>query len=252
MDSQTYATAQTVLVDLDLYKVALCDQGANSRANILLTKRKENKNMAKTFDELMTALQPDQATLIKSHIEAIEKTKKDDIDKLNGTITTLKSELATLKEAVGKTKPVEEKPKEDDVTKNASPEVVAYITELQKSVKSLVAAQEEVVAKARFEEVKALPVEEETLKSVLKSASPAVFDILKKAATAVTESVLATKGKDAYNNNFTGTTDSAYATLEKSAKELMKKSASLTFEQAFTEACENDPATYAKYVKGAE
>ena len=37
----TLSNPETALVNLNLNRVALCNEGANSRAHILLTKRKE-------------------------------------------------------------------------------------------------------------------------------------------------------------------------------------------------------------------
>ena len=135
--------------------------------------------MPKTFDELLAALTPEQATIVKNHLAALETTKVDEITELNKTIGTLKAEVETLKKSTEPTK--------EDILKTASPEMVSYIKSLQETVGTLVADKEEALAKSRFEAVKALPVDEVTLKSILKSASPAVYEVLVKAATAVAE-----------------------------------------------------------------
>lgn len=238
-------TTQSILIDVSVDKIALCGQGANSRADIVLTKRKENENMPKTFDELLAALTPEQATIVKNHLAALETTKVDEITELNKTIGTLKAEVETLKKSTEPTK--------EDILKTASPEMVSYIKSLQETVGTLVADKEEALAKSRFEAVKALPVDEVTLKSILKSASPAVYEVLVKAATAVAEKVLnAGDGKETNGENFAKATDAAYEVLEKAARVLMTKNTSMTFEQAFTEACMADSVTYAKYSKGAK
>lgn len=243
-DMPNYPTPQSILVDLDLDKVSLCNQGANSRAHILLTKRKENQSMPKTFEELMKALTEEQVTLVTAHIADIEKAKDEAITKLTDDVTTLNGEVDTLKKAVPA---VEQKP--DEILKNASPALAAYIETLQKSVSTLVADKEENVAKARFEIVKALPVDPEELKTVLKSASPATFEILKKAAAAIEAGILKGKGMETPGDTFGLTADKAFESLEKSAKKIALEK-SITFEQGFTEACNADPETYAKYVKG--
>ena len=71
----TPSNAETALVDLSLSAVALCGAGANSRADIILTKGKECKAMPKTFDELLAAMQPEQAEVLKKHIGTIEAAK---------------------------------------------------------------------------------------------------------------------------------------------------------------------------------
>lgn len=238
-----FPALQSVVVDLAVDRVSLVNQGANARADILLMKRRENEEMPKTFEELMAVLEPAHAELIKGHLAELSKETEDAIEALNKTVEDLTAQIEKAAE-----KPEVVEPEEEDILKSTSPEVAAYIQELQKSVNALVEDKAESIAKARFEEVKALPVEEETLKTVLKSASPAVYEVLKQAATAVEAAVLdKAKGKDLPNDTFHIDADAAYATLEKSAKEIMKSNEEISFEQAFVEACTNDPATYAKY-----
>ena len=238
----TLSNPEAALVNLSLDAVALCNEGANSRAHILLIKRKEKESMPTSFEELLKALNPEQAEIVNKHIAGVEAAKDGVIKGLNETITTLTGKVETLEKA----KPAA--PATDDVLKNASPEIKAMVEKLQGTVNSLVAEREEDLAKSRYEKVKALPVEEAELKGVLKSASPAVLTILEKAATAITEG-LAAKGKET-PNNFPGGADDAYNALEKSAKAIMGENTGMTFEQAFTKACEKDPTSYAKYVKG--
>ena len=242
--------AQSIIVDLDLDKVALCNQGANSRANILLTKRKENSKMPENFEDLVKALTDEQAAIVTKHIEAIEQTHADTLVEKDETIATLTATVAELEET-SKSKSEEAEKSPEEMLKSVSPEIAAYVETLQKSVNTLVAEREENLAKTRFEAVKALPVEEAALKTVLKSASPAVYEILVKAANAVETTVLKGKGKDMPADDFIVDANSAYGVLEKSAKKIMAEEVGKTFEQAFVEACSNDPETYATYVKGA-
>lgn len=234
MSSLTPSNPITALVNLDVNAVALVEEGANTRAHILLTKRKENETMS--FDELIKALNQEQAELITEHIAELVATKD--------------SEVAKLKEQVEELSKASE-PKEDpptvDITKNASPELKAYVEKLQETVSGLVAAQEEAMAAERFEKVKALPVEEEDLKEILKSVSPAVFGILEKAAVAL-EASLKAKGKATPEEP----DEDFYEVLSKAARAIMKEDSKLSFEQAFTKACERDVETYQKYAKGVK
>lgn len=248
----TPSNPMTALVNLNLDRVALCNQGANSRAHILLTKRKETKNM--TVEELLKAMTPEQAKVITDHLASITKAKDESIAQLTGEVTTLKSTVTSLTEQVEKSKPAVPQPaatpSAEEVLKSASPEIKSLFEGMQNTMNTLVAAQEENLAKSRFEAVKALPVEEATLKGVLKSASPAVFEVLKAAAAAVTATTKAVGTN--VDGEMPGATTGAYATLEKSAKEIQKSNAGLTYEQAFTKACEADPAAYTKYCRGEE
>lgn len=241
MPRPTPSNPMTALVNLDLTAVALCEEGANSRAHILLTKRKENTSM--TFEDLMKALNPEQAKIVSDHIAEIETAKDKAINDLNGQVTALTGENEDLKKA----KPVEQT---EDIMKNVSPEVKAMVEKLQSQVSELVADREEVLANERFAKVKALPVAEDELKSVLKAASPAVITILEKAAAAISAGLGAT-GTAANGDMHDESANDQYAKLEKSAKKIMEED-SMTFEKAFTVACERDPETYKKYVKGVK
>lgn len=234
----TPSNPEAALVNLSLDAVALCNEGANSRAHIMLLKRKEKESMPKSFEELLKALTADEASLVTKHISDIETAKDEVIKGLNTKITELTGENETLKKA----KPADQS---EDILKSVSPEVKEMIEKLQTKVTSLVSEREEELAKARFAKVKALPVEEELLKSVLKSASPAVLSVLEKAAAAIEEG-LAAKGKDT-GDNFAITADDAYAMLEKSAKSIAAAEG-ITFEAAFTKAVETDPKSYNAYV----
>lgn len=242
MPALTPSNPTTALVNLTLDAVALCNQGANSRAHILLTKRKENKNM--TFEEFMKALNPEQATLVTEHIAGIELAKDKTISELNEKVSTLTSDMDTLQKA----KTVEAQP--EDIMKDVSPAVKAFIDKLQADANAFVALQQETIAKERYEKVKALPVPEADLKEVLKSASPAVLSILEKAATAIAAG-LAPVGKTTDPEFHGDSADDFYSILEKSA-EAIAKAESITKEKAFTIACERDPETYAKYAKGVK
>ena len=242
MPALTPSNPMTALVNLSLDAVALCNEGANSRAHILLTKRKENTNM--TFDELMKALNPEQAAIVTKHISDIEVAKDKTIGDLNGQLTSLNSEVDTLKKVKPTTEP-------EDVLKTASPEIKALVEKLQGTVSGLVASQEAALAKERFAKVKAIPADETELMGVLKSASPATIAVLEKAAAAI-EAGLVGKGA-AGQGEFAGeTADECYAKLEKSARALMVETPTLSFEKAFTVACASDSVTYAKYVKGVK
>ena len=205
------------------------------------------------FEELLKALKPEQAEVITKHIEAAVATsvseaeaKKDDVIKgLDETIAGLNGTVETLQKAKPTTEP------QEDILNGASPELKEAFEKLRGEVKALADAQQEELAKARYAKVKAIPVEETELKGILKSASPAVVAILEKASAAI-EAGLAPQGKET-NNQFAGeTADAYYGKLENAAKDLMSKTETgMTFEKAFSIACEQNPEIYANYVKGA-
>lgn len=197
-----------------------------------------------TFDELMKALNPEQAGIVTEHISTLTVAKDKTIGELNTQLTAMTGEVDTLKKA----KPA---PEQDDVLKGASPEIKAMFEKMQGTVTSLVAAQEESLAKERFAKVKAIPAEETELLGVLKSASPAVLAILEKASAAI-EAGLVAKGTSTAGEFSDASADDYYKKLEKSARAIMTTETGITFEKAFTKAAETDPETYRKYAKGAK
>lgn len=248
----TPSNAQTALVDLSLGAVALCNEGANSRADIIFTKRKESVSMPTNFEELLKALQPAQADIVTKHIAGVEAAKDAEIGKLNGQIATLTTEKTNLEGQVAELTKNQKPAAEEDVLKSLSPELQALFKKQQETIAGLVADKADELAKSRFEKCKAIPCEEAQLKEVLKSASPAVVSILEAAAAAIEKGLETATGRDT-DPAFTGSSATdQYGKLEKSAKEIMLKNAGMTFEKAFAMACDADPDTYKKYVEGVK
>lgn len=237
----TASNPQTALVDLSLDAVALCATGANSRADIILHKRKETQSMPKTFEQLMAELDTDAQEVVKSHIAGLQAADAS-------TISTLQDKLKDLEKSQAPA-PAPAASEEADILKNASPEVRAYFEKQNQMMQQLLDAQAETMVEKRFNLCKAIPVEEATLKDILKSASPAVVDVLAKASAAIEAGLAKGVGSDVDGTMKTGGADEAYAALEKSAKAIAAEQG-CTFEKAFTLACERDPATYKKYVEG--
>lgn len=240
---------KTFLVDLELDRVDLVKEGANTKADIKLLKRKEPQTM--NFEEIMKTLKPEHAEVITKALEDARKEKEAELTTAQADLTKAKEELKTATDELAKAKETIEKAKpakEDDLDvlmKSVNPALAKHIQTLQTSVETMVAEKAEQLAKARFETVKAIPVEEAKMKEVIKSASPAMLEVLQAAATAIEKNLLNAKGLETHNE--TGVdADNAYATLEKSAKKLQESDSSLTYEQAFAKACAADPVTYGK------
>lgn len=195
--------------------------------------------MPKTFEELMAALDTDAAAVVTKHIETLRAADQATIKNLQGEVDTLKTAAPAAQAPAH----------EEDVLKGASPEIRALFEKMQGTVNQLLAAQEASVVEERYQKCKALPCEEATLREVLKSASPATVSILEAAANAIAEGLHKATGTSASGTIKTGTADEAYAALEKSAKAIAAEQG-ITFEKAFTEACQRDSDTYKKYVEG--
>ena len=195
--------------------------------------------MPKTFEELMAALDTDAAAVVTKHIETLRAADQATIKNLQGEVDTLKTAAPAAQAPAH----------EEDVLKGASPEIRALFEKMQGTVNQLLAAQEASVVEERYQKCKALPCEEATLREVLKSASPATVSILEAAANAIAEGLHKATGTSASGIIKTGTADEAYAALEKSAKTIAAEQG-ITFEKAFTEACQRDPDTYKKFAEG--
>lgn len=241
-DRITPSNPSTALVDLRLRAVALCAEGANSRADIIMSKRKEKATMPNSYEELVQALQPEQAAILTKHIESINAAHTTAVAELNKTISELNDKVEALQKAAPQ--------QPEDVTKSMSPEVAELFKKQQATIDQLLADKADALAAQRFAKCKAIPVPEADLKDVLKTASPAMVAVLEKAAAAIVEKTHTPTGSNA-SPEFTGTSaEEMYGKLEKSAKEIMQQNAGMTFEKAFTQACANDPDTYRKYVEG--
>lgn len=235
------------LVDMNLEAVALCSQGANSRANILLTKSMKEGNSKMGINEILAGLSEEaQATLTK-HIEetataSVTKAVEDAVAPLNAKIAELEAANKSLEENAAKAaQPAEP----EDFTKSLPEPARKQFEEMQKSLAALQAERAEALAKSRFEVVKAIPCDSDKLKSILKNVDPDVFEVLTKAATAIEEGI----GKStaaAGEGKLDKSTDDYYKELETIADGI-SKSEGVSLAKAFTLACERNADLYAKY-----
>ena len=235
------------LVDMNLEAVALCSQGANSRANILLTKSMKEGNSKMGINEILAGLSEEaQATLTK-HIEEtatakVTKAVEDAAAPLNAKIAELEATNKSLAENAAKATPSTEP---EDFTKSLPEPARKQFEEMQKSLAALQAERAEALAKSRFEVVKAIPCDSNKLKSILKNVDPDVFEVLTKAATAIEEGI----GKStaaAGEGKLDKSTDDYYKELETIADGI-SKSEGVSLAKAFTLACERNADLYAKY-----
>lgn len=235
------------LVDMNLEAVALCSQGANSRANILLTKSMKEGNSKMGINEILAGLSEEaQATLTK-HIEEtatakVTKAVEDAVAPLNAKIAELEATNKSLTENAAKA-PQSTEP--EDFTKSLPEPARRQFEEMQKSLTALQAERAEALAKSRFEVVKAIPCDSDKLKSILKNVDADVFEVLTKAAAAIEEGIgksTAAVGEGKLDKS----TDDYYKELETIADGI-SKSEGVSLAKAFTLACERNADLYAKY-----
>ena len=270
-----------LLLDLEVYRVDLVEEGSNSEAFIKLYKRKEScDNM--TLNEILEKIKPEHAAIFN---EAIAKAKEEAVVNVTEELKKSKADLEVAISEVAKTKAEFEaltvevtKTKEDltkattdleaiakaklETEKNLSEEEIIksldpVVQEVFKSMKAQKLAAEEVVknlqekqlndeAIAKSKEIKCLPVDEAKLVEIAKSASTDVFDILKAASKALeTAGIFKSVGTGKEASGSTG----AWEKIEKKAAEIAELE-KITIQKAITNVIKSEPALYKEYLAG--
>ena len=255
------------LFDLSVDRVDLVDEGACSVADIKLFKNKGGSN-AMEYQEILEKLQPEHKAVIEAEVaKAACMTAEADKDKL-AKMETLEEELNTTKACLAQkeeelAKLQEEcnvnksKPEFEDILKGLDPAVQEVFKSMkaQKEAAEAVAKaaqqaklHEEAVAKAK--DLKALPVEEEKLVSLIeKGISEEVHEVLKAAAAACENSdIFKSTGTDTTGSGVS-TADSAWAKIELKADEIAKAKG-ITKAKAIDEAVKANPELYREYLDG--
>jgi hypothetical protein len=266
-----------LILELEVNRVDLVDEGANSAAFIKLYKRKESTNHME-LEAIIASMKPEHAEVIKAAIAkakgevpqetVTELTKaKADLATVSADLTVKTEELAkacnSLKETTEKAKELQAKvdgmetnkpDKMEEVMKGLDPAV----QEIFKSLRSQKEAAETLVkemnnqkitdaAIAKAKELKSLPVEETKLVEVVKSIPDEVFEILKAANAAIEAGGQFTEvGK---SKGGQGSID-AWTKIEKKADEIAKEDTKLTKQQAIAKAIKDNPDLYREYLKG--
>lgn len=245
-----------LVVGLMVDRVDLVDEGANSAAFIRLYKRKETEQkMPMTFDEILAKMLPEHVEVIKSELEKAKSEVPSDVqEELQKAKDDLKAKEEALQElAKRKDDEGDDEPDMEEVMKSLDPTVQKYFNQLkaQKEAAEAMAKSaaekqlhEEAVAKAK--ELKALPVAEDKLVEVVKSASPEVLNVLKAASNFIEESGLLDEvGKSRGND---GGAD-AWTRIEKRASEIMTAEG-ITKEAAISRVIKQHPDLYREYLNG--
>jgi len=235
-----------IIVDLEVDRVDLVDDGANSAAFIKLFKRKE---ITMDFKELIAKMSTEEVALIQ---EAIDKAKEEASAATTEEVTKLKQEVATLQEALKKAKEEPEPPK-DDIYKNLPEAIKEEMAKMklqkdaaEEALRKAKEAELEAVAKATAAELKALPVAEEILIKVLKGSTPEMVDVLKAVSVAIEEVTLGEVGKGGGGQ---AAAKDAWGKIEKAAQEIATAE-SMTIQKAIGEVIKRQPALYKEYLEG--
>lgn len=273
-----------MLEDLVINRVDLVDEGANSAAFIELFKRKEQSTME--LKEILSKLKPEHAEVVQAAIdkaaEDLQKAKDDltavtaERDQANSDLAKAKEDLeaATSENEILKAKnrcecggTVSEDGKcsecgavtkagafDETETLKSMPQAAREMFEKMKTQKEVAEAEllkakdaektAEAVAKAK--ELKAIPVEQEKLVGIIKSATPEMLDLLTAVNAAIEGTVLDEVGK----NNTTGNAGKdAWSKIEDKAGEIAKRD-NITKAKAIALAIRENPELYKEYLQG--
>ncbi len=268
-----------LLEDLVVDRVDLVDEGANSAAFIELFKRKERKE-SMDYKEVIAKMSPEQGKLVQAELDKlageVTKAKEDlatvtterdeakkQLDETNEKLETANDDLATAKSELDELKQDEGN---DDATKAAFDEeetvkaMPKEARELFTKMKAQKDAAEEELRKAKDAEkhadavakaatLKSLPIEQDKLVGIVKSATPEILELLATVATAMDETVLGELGKSKAGTSAASTSNEAWAQIEAKANEVAKKN-SISKAKAISKVVNENPDLYKQYLQG--
>lgn len=256
------------LLDLEVTRVDLVDEGANSEAHIKIFKNKEGGRSDMDFKAVLEKMKPEHAKLVEAEVTKAaavvpEATAQEILDLTKAVGDSKAAEAAAItakEEAEAKLTTTEED--DDTILKNVDPKVRSIIEKARLQAK----AAEEAVKKVRDEaddrealtkakEIPNVGADEDKLSTVFKSLKKIdnelfteVFGILKAADEAIKEGGLFEEfGKNK------GAEDGAEAwnAIEKKA-ESIAVAKSITKEAAISEVVKDHPELYEAYVASQE
>lgn len=271
-----------LLQDLVIDRVDVVEEGACSAAFIEICKRKEKANIM-TFEEIIAKMKPEHADVIKAELKKSTdkvaeltgqvETLNADVQKANTALTDAQGALSQAQEDLKV-----EKAKNEELSKagcggkkktskagcgssdeDDEEEVIKSMPEaaqaLFKTMKAQKEAAEEEIRKAKDAELtaqavakaktmKSLPIEENALVEILKSADESVVNLLSATAAAIDGTVLTEVGKSAPK----GPND-AWATIEAEASKIAKER-NITEQKAVSVVIKEKPELYKQYLEG--
>lgn len=271
-----------LLQDLVIDRVDVVEEGACSAAFIEICKRKEKANTM-SFEEIIAKMKPEHADVIKAELKkSTDKVAEltGQVETLNADVQKANTALTDAQGALSKTQEElrVEKAKNEELSKagcggkkktskagcgssdeDDEEEVIKSMPEaaqaLFKTMKAQKEAAEEEIRKAKDAELtaqavakaktmKSLPIEENALVDILKSADEAVVNLLSATAAAIDGTVLTEVGKSAPK----GPND-AWATIEAEASKIAKER-NITEQKAVSVVIKEKPELYKQYLEG--
>lgn len=257
------------LKGLKITAVALCKQGANPDAHIMLYKSidpKGGKTM-KTLEEILKGLPQEEQDAINAELKKAQDTMPADMKekmdaaeadkvKAENLAKSLQTELDNLKVSKSAAE------QEEEMLKSLPEAMRKAYTDMKKKAEAAEAVakamQEESVKKeyiAKAAVFKSLPTKAEELGEILKTVAKvdkAVCDKLEGILKATNELVEKGAAFKEIGSSRSEKTTAAVEQLEKCVAEIVAKSTGLTKEQAYLKALEDHPEFYEAYLKSLE
>ncbi len=256
-------------------RVDLVDEGANSEAFMTLYKRKENHM---TLEEIVAGLKPEHASVVTKALHdseaAIDKVKAE-LTEATATVTEL--EKAAMQDAHrDRAWGDDDDDREDDCggervkevgdnkqsfdDNNTLKSLPAEAREIFKSMQNKLVAAEAAIKKAADEKehadavakaatLKAIPVSNDKLVSIVKGAAPELLEVLESVAKALEASTLSEIGSVGAEATFSKSANDTWSLIEKKADELAKANG-YSIQKGISEVIAREPKLYQEYLDG--
>lgn len=250
----------TLITDLEVTRVDLVPEGANSEAFIAIFKSKEGGNEGMTFEEILAKMKPEHAAVIKTAMEESVASVKAENESLAERVAKMEQDAEAEAEAkkAAEAKEEEKEPEDSDVLKGLDPAIAAIVEKAR--LQASAAEQElkkmkdeqttaEVITKAK--ELTNLGTEEKQLVEVLKSLKATdatlydnVFGIMKAANAMIADGATFEEiGKSSSEDS-----KDAWGKIDQLADQ-RAVAKSITKEAAISEVLKEQPELYNEYLK---
>lgn len=275
------------LENLIVDRVDFVNEGSNSAAFIEIYKRKEQTEKM-DFSEILSKLKPEHAAVIQAALDEVNTNlskAREQLDAANATIAeqeaslnAANSEIEVLKAKDAEGCTCDGEVNEEGVCKacgkvkkgtgfdetevlKAMPENIraeylkmrAQKEAAEEQVRKSAEEKLEAEAIAKAKELKALPIDQETLVNVLKSCDQSVVDVLTTVANAIDTTVLDEVGKSkqqgASDNSVDS--DSAWSKIEAEADKIAARD-NVTKQKAIAAVIKEQPELYKEYLNGGK
>lgn len=246
---------QNWLVDMELNRVDLVKEGANSLAFIRLIKSKGGKSMP-TFEEIVKALKPEHQTVVNEYVQGLQA----EVQKARAEAQAAQEAFAKAKNAEGPAPgaSTEEilKSIQDPAVRTLLEQQIAKAKIAEEELRKAREAQLEQEAIAKAKEVSHIGAAEDDLKELYKSLKSVdvelcdkVFGILKSASAVARDGdVFKEIGKSAGDGGSSASEDQAWNKIEQAADVIVKEK-NISKAAAIREVINSNPALYDEYLR---